>query len=286
MATAKMVSKDKSLNKAMRLYLKEISKIPLLTQEEEKELGYRTQKGDRDALQKLIESNLRFVIKIAKKYRASGLPFLDLINEGNCGLIEAANRFDPDRGVRFTSYAVWWIRQAILHYLSRASHAFRVSPKAANIAYRVAKVLNKNKSDQIDPPSREALALEVGVSLHELNTSLEANAPTFSLDRPFDEAGELTLSDVLEQMTIPSAEENVMATFLKDKLNLSLEGLTVMEERILRLRFGLDDDTPLTLREIGLMLNLSRERIRQIEAQALRKLRESLRESSLSSYLN
>jgi RNA polymerase primary sigma factor len=115
---------------------------------------------------------------------------------------------------------------------------------------------------------------------------LEANAPTFSLDRPFDEAGELTLSDVLEQMTIPSAEENVMATFLKDKLNLSLEGLTVMEEKILRLRFGLDDDTPLTLREIGLMLNLSRERIRQIEAQALRKLRESLRESSLSSYLN
>jgi len=270
----------------MRLYLKEISKIPLLTVEEERELGYRTQAGDKDALQKLIESNLRFVIKIAKKYRASGLPFLDLINEGNCGLIEAAHRFDPDRGVRFTSYAVWWIRQAILHYLSRASHVFRISPKAANIAYRVAKVLNKNKSDQIEPPSREALAQEVGVSLRELNSSLEANAPTFSLDRPFDEAGELSLGDVLEQMTIPSAEKDVMASLLKDKLNLSLEGLSVMEEKILRLRFGLDDDTPLTLREIGLMLNLSRERIRQIEAQALRKLRESLSQSSLSSYLN
>jgi RNA polymerase primary sigma factor len=286
MPTAKMTTKDRSLNKAMRLYLKEISKIPLLTAEEEKALGHRAKAGDKDALQKMIESNLRFVIKIAKKYRPSGLPFLDLINEGNCGLIEAANRFDPDRGVRFTSYAVWWIRQAILHYLSRASHAFRISPKAANIAYRVAKVLSKNKADEIDPLSREKLAEEVGVSLNELNSSLDANAPTFSLDRPFDDAGELTLNDVLAQMTIPSAEQDVMAMFLKDKLNLSLESLSVMEEKILRLRFGLDDDTPLTLREIGLKLNLSRERIRQIEVQALRKLRDSLSDSSLSSYIN
>jgi RNA polymerase primary sigma factor len=285
MPTAKMTTKDRSLNRAMRLYLKEISKIPLLTAEEEKELGHRAKAGDKDALQKMIESNLRFVIKIAKKYRPSGLPFLDLINEGNCGLIEAANRFDPERGVRFTSYAVWWIRQAILHYLSRASHAFRISPKAANIAYRVAKVLSKNKADEVDPLSREKLAEEVGVSLNELNSSLDANAPTFSLDRPFDEAGELTLSDVLAQMTIPSAEEDVMATFLKDKLNLSLESLSVIEEKILRMRFGLDDDTPLTLREIGLKLNLSRERIRQIEVQALRKLRESLNDSSLASYI-
>src|SRR6185295_13785604 len=243
--------KDRSTNKAMRLYLKEISKIPLLTVDEEKELGRRVKAGDKDAVQKLVESNLRFVITIAKKFRPSGLPFLDLINEGNCGLIEAANRFDPDRGVRFTSYAVWWIRQAILHYLSRASHAFRISPKAANIAYRVAKVLSKNKADAIDPPTGEKLAEEVGVSLNELNSSLDANAPSFSLDRPFDEAGELTLSDVLAQMTIPSAEQDVMASFLKDKLNLSLESLSVMEEKILRLRFGLDDDTPLTLREIG-----------------------------------
>ena len=286
MPTAKMTTKDRSLNKAMRLYLKEISKIPLLTAEEEKALGHRAKAGDKDALQKLIESNLRFVIKIAKKYRPSGLPFLDLINEGNCGLIEAANRFDPDRGVRFTSYAVWWIRQAILHYLSRASHAFRISPKAANIAYRVAKVLSKNKADEVDAPSREKLAEEVGVSLNELNSSLDANAPTFSLDRPFDDAGELTLNDVLAQMTIPSAEQDVMAMFLKDKLNLSLESLSVMEEKILRLRFGLDDDTPLTLREIGLKLNLSRERIRQIEVQALRKLRDSLSASSLASYIN
>ena len=139
----------------MRLYLKEISKIPLLTAEEEKELGRRVQKRDRDALQKLIESNLRFVIKIAKKYRKSGLPFLDLINEGNIGLMEAARRFDPDRGVRFTSYAVWWIRQAILHYLSQASQVFRVSPKTANILYRVATTLAKKQARKMKYLSRE-----------------------------------------------------------------------------------------------------------------------------------
>ena len=285
MPTAKNVT-DKSMNKAMRLYLKEISKIPLLSVEEEKALAYRAQAGDKDALQKLIESNLRFVIKIAKKYRPSGLPFLDLINEGNVGLIEAARRFDADRGVRFTSYAVWWIRQAILHYLSRASHVYRISPKTANIAYRVAKVLSKNKADQIDPPDRETLAREVGVSLNELNSSLSANAGTYSLDQPFDVDGDLTLSDALQQMTIPSAEEDVMKLLLKEQLGESLEVLTAMEEKILRFRFGLDDDTPLTLREVGLKLNLSRERIRQIEVQALRKLRESLRESSLAGYLN
>src|SRR3990170_5811517 len=147
MMKQRVVSKDKSINKAMRLYLREISRIPLLTPEEEKALGYLAKKGDKEALQKLIESNLRFVIKIAKKYRKSGLPFLDLINEGNIGLIEAAKRFDPERNVRFTSYAVWWIRQAILHYLSQASQVYRLAPKTANILYRVATTLSRKRSE-------------------------------------------------------------------------------------------------------------------------------------------
>jgi RNA polymerase primary sigma factor len=281
-----MISKDKSLNRAMRLYLKEISKIPLLTAEEEKALGYRVQAGDKEALQKLIESNLRFVIKIAKKYRKSGLPFLDLINEGNVGLIEAAKRFDPERKVRFTSYAVWWIRQAILHYLSQASQVYRLSPKTANILYRVATTLSKRRSEQNESLSREALALEVGVSLKELNASLEATAGTLSLDHPIDENGDLTLGDALEQSTIPSAETSSASIFLKEQIERSLGKLSPMEEKVLRLRFGLDDDNPLTLKQIGDKMSLSRERIRQIEAQALNKLRKSSSVSSLASYLN
>lgn len=281
-----MNSKDKNLNKAMRLYLKEISKIPLLTAEEEKALGYRAQAGDKDALQKMIESNLRFVIKIAKKYRKSGLPFLDLINEGNVGLIEAARRFDPERKVRFTSYAVWWIRQAILHYLSQASQVYRLSPKTANILYRVATTLSKRRSEQNENPSREVLAMEIGVSVKELNASLEATAGTLSLDHPIDENGDLTLGDALEQRTIPSAETSSATIFLKEQIERSLGKLSAMEEKVLRLRFGLDDDNPLTLKQIGDKMSLSRERIRQIEAQALNKLRKSSSVGSLHSYLN
>jgi RNA polymerase primary sigma factor len=278
---------DKSLNRAMRLYLKEISKIPLLTAEEEKELGRRVQQhGDREALQKLIESNLRFVIKIAKKYRKSGLPFLDLINEGNIGLMEAARRFDPERGVRFTSYAVWWIRQAILHYLSQASQVFRVSPKTANILYRVATTLARKKSQENETPSREDLAKEIGVTLNELNASLEAAAGTLSLDHPIDESGDLVLGDTLEQHRIQSADIQTVNQHLKDQIGESLGTLSNMEEKVLRLRFGLDNDDPMTLKEIGDRMHLSRERIRQIEAQALGKLRRSSGAPALESYLN
>jgi RNA polymerase primary sigma factor len=279
-------SKDKSLNRAMRLYLKEISKIPLLTADEEKELGRRVQNGDRAALQKLTESNLRFVIKIAKKYRKSGLPFLDLINEGNVGLMEAARRFDPERKVRFTSYAVWWIRQAILHYLSQASQVFRVSPKTANILYRVATTLARKRSQENETPTREALAVEIGVTLNELNASLEAAAGTLSLDHPIDEAGDLVLGDTLEQDIMPSAEDIAIQEHLKEQIADSLGSLSNMEERVLRLRFGLDSDDPMTLKEIGDRMNLSRERIRQIEAQALGKLRKSSSATSLATYLN
>jgi RNA polymerase primary sigma factor len=278
---------DKSLNRAMRLYLKEISKIPLLTAEEEKELGRRVQQhGDREALQKLIESNLRFVIKIAKKYRKSGLPFLDLINEGNIGLMEAARRFDPERGVRFTSYAVWWIRQAILHFLSQASQVFRVSPKTANILYRVATTLAKRKSEDNVTLSREDLAKEIGVTLNELNASLEAAAGTLSLDHPIDDSGDLVLGDTLEQHRIQSADIQTVNQHLKEQIGESLGTLSNMEERVLRLRFGLDTDDPMTLKEIGDRMHLSRERIRQIEAQALGKLRRSSVAPALASYLN
>lgn len=279
-------NKEKSYNKAMRLYLKEISRIPLLTPDEEKELARRAQRGDKQALQKLIESNLRFVIKIAKKYRKSGLPFMDLINEGNLGLIEAARRFDPERNVKFTSYGVWWIRQSILHYLSQASQVFRISPKTANILYRVATTLARKKSELNEVPSREELAQEIGVSLKELNSSLAATAGTLSLDYPIDDAGDLLLGDTLEQSTIPSAETTTISEHLKESVEKSLRLLSQMEEKVVRLRFGLDDDDPMTLKQIGDRMRLSRERIRQIEAQALNKLRKSSNVQSLATYLN
>lgn len=288
MRTTRTVSnnKEKSFNRAMRLYLKEISKIPLLQGEEEKELARRAQRGDRNALQKMIECNLRFVIKIAKKYRKSGLPFMDLINEGNLGLIEAARRFDPERNVKFTSYAVWWIRQSILHYLSQSTQAFRISPKTANILYRVATTLAKKKSELNEVPSREELAREIGVSLKELNSSLAATAGTLSLDHPIDDAGDLMLGDTLEQSSIPSAEDVTVTEHLKGSVEKSLGILNQMEEKVVRLRFGLDDDNPLTLKQIGDRMSLSRERIRQIEAQALNKLRKSSNVQSLATYLN
>jgi RNA polymerase primary sigma factor len=277
--------KDRSLNHAMRLYLKEISRIPLLTPEEEKILAVRAQEGDKDAFQKLVESNLRFVIKVAKRYTLSGLPLLDLINQGNVGLIEAARRFDPTRKVRFTSYAIWWIRQSILLYLSQAVHIFRVTPRAANILYRIKRFVRKNDLTK-ELPSREVLAKELGISIGEVNGALDAEGGVVSLDQPIEESGELRLGDALEQHTIPSPDTVVTSALLTEHLDRSLNGLTAIEQTIVRSRFGLDDDNPLTLAEIGKKLRLSRERIRQIEAKALIKLRQSLSNSSLAEYVN
>jgi len=271
-------------NQEMRLYLQEVAKIPLLTPEEEKELAIRAKAGDRDAIQMLIESNLRFVIKVAKKYRKSGLPLLELINEGNIGLIEAARRFDPDRNVRFTSYAVWWIRQRILFYIAQTGQLFRMTPKTATIRYRISMALNRRDGAENKMPSREELAREIGVRLNELNLTLEASPKTYSLDYPLYDDGELLLGDVLEQHGVPSPETVAASNEMKRQIDESLQSLTAIEQKILRLRFGLDDDTPLTLSMVGKRLNLSRERIRQIEAKALMKLRQS--STSLAYYLN
>jgi len=272
-------------SRELTLYLKEVSRFPLLTRQEETELGRRTLAGDREAQQRLIQSNLRFVIKIAKKYRVSGLPLLDLINEGNIGLIEAANRFDPDRNVRFTSYAIWWIRQAILHYLSRSGQPFRFPPKMANLLYRVSRLIAKKNlaGETID---RERLASELGVSVKDLETAMSAISGTMSLDQPVDEDGEHLLRDALEQKAVPSPEVTLIAKHIKERLHASLGLLSNTEQEIIRLRFGLDKDAPITLREIGEKLKLSRERVRQIETQTLNKLRASVTVSSLSAYLN
>lgn len=272
-------------NRELSLYLKEVAKFPLLTVGEEKELGRRALSGDREAVQRMIQSNLRFVIKVAKKYQVSGLPLLDLINEGNLGLIEAAQRFDPERNVRFTSYAVWWIRQSILHFLSQSGQPFRVPPKMANLLYRVSRLVTK-KNLGGEPLNRQEMAREVGVNMGELETALAAIAGTLSLDQPVDEDGERVLSDALEQHAIPSPEVSMVAKHVRERLRNAMNLLSKNEREVIRLRFGLDDDNTLTLREIGEKLSLSRERVRQLESQALNKLLACPGVHSLSAYLN
>lgn len=279
-------SNPKQTSKELRLYLKEISKIPLLTPEEEKKLGKAVQNGDTYALQKLVESNLRFVIKIAKKYRGLGLSFLDLINEGNLGLMEAARRFDPGRNVRFTSYAVWWIRQSILHALTNLGHPLRLPAKVTNILYRAGTTMNRKMAELKRKPTLPEIATELGITEEELSSAMELGGGAASLNQPLDDQGELVLEDLLPETSAVSTEDLIHANFLSSHLEQAMEGLEENEKKILSLRFGLEDGVTHTLKEIGDQMGLSRERIRQIEAKALQKLRHSRRARSLSGYLN
>jgi RNA polymerase primary sigma factor len=277
--------KQNSGNREMRLYLKEISKIPILTTSEEKAIGKRAQAGERQAVQILIQSNLRFVIAVAKRYQGCGLPIMDLINEGNLGLMEAAQRFDPTRNVKFTSYAVWWIRQAILHALCTLAHPLRLPPKVSLALYRIKNAVNKKTDELRRKPTRGEISMEVGIPEEELSSILELGAGGISLSQPIDDAGELLVGDQLEQTSVPTVEETMTLKCLGNDLNKMLNELSPSEENVLRLRFGLDDNTPRTLRDIGQRMGLSRERIRQVESKALQKLRGVDKAKSLATYL-
>jgi RNA polymerase primary sigma factor len=274
-----------SSNREMRLYLKEISKIPILSASEEKELGKRAQAGEQEAIQILVQSNLRFVIMVAKRYQGCGLPMMDLINEGNLGLITAAERFDPTRNVKFTSYAIWWIRQAITHALSNMVHPLRLPPKVSMALYRIKKTVNKKTDELKRNPTRLEICNELGMSENELSNILELGAGGVSLSQPVDDSGELLVGEQLEQTSQRPADETIALTFLGEHMNQALDELSPAEKNVLRLRFGLDDDTPRTLSDIGQRMGLSRERIRQVEAKALQKLRHVDQAKSLATYL-
>lgn len=255
-------------DRMMRQYLKEISAIPLLTQQEEQSLSRLAQKGDLAARQKLIECNLRFVIKIAKKYSKRPGQLLELINVGNLGLIEAANRFDPARNVRFTTYAIWWIRQAIFHHLAQLTYAFRVPPKMANLIYQVRRILKERP----EPPGAKELEKEMGISDRVLTDAMMIMAGSLSLEEPTTEEGDLKQQDRLEQTLLPSPEDYAIAGSLRRDLDRYLQHLPLIEQKVVRWRYGMNDHRPKTLREIGQKLNLSRERVRQIENGAIQKL--------------
>ncbi len=280
--------KSSSSSETLKKYLQEISKLPRITADEEKELGARIQQGggDRAALRTLVEANLRFVVSFAKRYRNCGLSFLDLINEGNIGLIEAAKRFNPAKNVKFITYAVWWVRQAIIHALSDQSGAFRLPQKQANLLYRIGKTISQLTLELERNPTPDEISQKLEIPVKEVVNLLQVADENVSLSTVIDEEHEFHLSDKLEQDVIPSADMALLRSSLKDHLNSCLGELDLKEQKVLRLRFGLDEGEPRTLKEIGEMMGLSRERIRQIEAQALDKLNRSQKCQQLQGYLN
>ncbi|MBP1619721.1 MAG: polymerase primary sigma factor [Acidobacteria bacterium] len=270
----------------LRRYLSEIGRFPQVTPDEEKDLGRRIQQGDAAALRRLVEANLRFVVAYAKRYRHSRVSLLDLINEGNIGLIQAAKKFDPERNVKFITYAVWWIRQAILHALSEHGASFRLPQKQANVLYRLERSRQALGRELERTPSEQELAEELDMEPEDVRVLLASNQNILSLNEPVDEDGEAEFGDLLQQYVVPDTDEEMLRRSFEETLRQALAALSEKEQQILSLRFGLEDDRPLTLREIGDALGISRERVRQIESQALTKLRRSSQARALAGYLN
>ncbi|HAR35633.1 MAG TPA: hypothetical protein DCR87_01760 [Acidobacteria bacterium] len=270
----------------IKLYLEEISKIPPITEEEEKQLGQKIKQGDPEAIKRLVEGNLRFVVSYVKKYQGMGLSLLDLINEGNLGLVEAAQRFDPDRNVKFISYAVWWIRQAIVHALSQASHSYNLPQKVSDKISRMNKERENLKKELGRDPSREELAERLKLTPEEVADLELIQERGFSLSDKISEDEDLEVEDRLSDELEPSVEYQLIKNSIEQQIREILNELDEREALVLKLRFGIDSDEPMTLQEIGDRLGLTRERIRQIEQRAMRKLARSQKLKQLRGYLN
>ncbi len=271
---------------SLNAYIREIAKFKPLPAEEEKELGRRIQAGDPEALKRLIECNLRFVVSYAKRYRGLGLSFLDLIHEGTLGLMEAAKRFDPERGVKFISYAVWWVRQAIFHALSEHARVFRLPQKLSGQVSKVEGVRNRLARELERPPTTEELAQKTELTTEQVENLLLAAGDDVSLSAAVGEDGNMELGDTLEQESIPSVELEMIRSSFEQRIQAMVSDLEEKEREVIRMRFGLDGEEPRTLQEIGEALGLSRERIRQIESKAKEKLRRSREAQGLRGYLN
>lgn len=268
----------KEEEETLRAYLNSIKNISLLTPEEEKELGRRIQKGDKEALEKLVKSNLRFVVSVARKYRSFGVSLLDLINEGNLGLIQAAKKFDPERGIRFISYAVWWIKQAIIKTLSEQGTLIKIPikmrAKQSKIAAAKAKYLQKHKIF----PGRKEIEKLTGLSEAELRSSEQARLKIESLNAPVGEEKSVEAIDLLK-VEEETAENKVILDSLIKHLKEVIESfLNEREKDIIIMRYGLDGKGKRTLQEIGKKYNISKERVRQIENEIKKKLKEKLAE--------
>jgi RNA polymerase primary sigma factor len=261
---------------SLNAYIREISKFQPLSGDEEKVLARRIQQGDPEALKRLIEANLRFVVSYSKRYRGLGLAFLDIIHEGTLGLIEAAKRFDPDRNVKFISYAVWWVRQSIFHALSEHTRVFRLPQKLSGQVSKVDNMRERLKSELERDPTTEELAQRTSMTEEQVKNLLLVAGGDLSLSTAVGEDGKLELGDVLQQENVPSIEMQLMKSSFEDRVHKLVAGLDQKEQDVIRMRFGLDDEDPKTLQEIGEILGLSRERVRQIESKAKEKLRRNV----------
>jgi RNA polymerase primary sigma factor len=280
-----MQSFDHLDSRSLRKYLEEISRFPLFDEAEEKALGERIQKGDQEALRRMIESNLRFVVSYVKRYQGMGLGLLDLIHEGNLGLIEAARRFDPKRNVKFISYAVWWIRQAVIHALTQSQRIAHVPQKLSDQILAMKRKAAALKSELGHEPTREEIAAHMGLTVQDIEDLEMLVEKDVSLSDSFND-DDMKMEEKLSDELTPSVEYQIIKSSIETQLRDLLGDLEEKEALVLKWRFGLDDDQPLTLQEIGDRLHLTRERIRQIEQKAMRKLGRSRRLQQLRGYLN
>ena len=272
----------------LQLYMQQMGKHPMLSPEEERELAIKAKQGDKEALKKLVEGNLRFVVSIAKNFMGWGVPLTDLIAAGNLGLIEAAKRFDPDKNVKFISYAVWWIRQAIMQTIFQQTGALRIPVKESLFIAKVKETYEKLKEEFAREPTEEEIAKRLNTSVKKVKNALSIVRLPISLDMPLGEGGEedFTLLDVLSKKGTEDIEKNMIEETVHKELESMLNVLDDREKEIIKMRYGLDDQEPKTLEEVGEILGISRERVRQLEQRALKKLKAVALKKHLKDFLS
>lgn len=269
----------------VRMYLKEIGKVSLLTADEERELAIRMEQGDEEAKKKLCESNLRLVVSIAKRYLNRGLSFLDLIQEGNLGLIKAVDKFDYTKGYKFSTYATWWIRQAITRSIADQARTIRIPVHMVETINKLIRISRQLLQEYGREPTSEEIAKEMGITVEKVREIKKISQDPVSLETPIGEEEDSHLGDFIPDDDVPAPVDAAAYSMLKEQLMEVLDTLSDREKKVLMLRFGLEDGRPRTLEEVGKEFNVTRERIRQIEAKALRKLRHPSRSKKLKDYL-
>ena len=275
-----------AIDDPVRMYLKEIGKVPLLTADQEIDLARRLEEGDESAKQQLAEANLRLVVSIAKRYVGRGMLFLDLIQEGNLGLIKAVEKFDYRKGFKFSTYATWWIRQAITRAIADQARTIRIPVHMVETINKLIRISRQLLQGYGREPTPEEIAKEMGISESKVREIIKIAQEPVSLETPIGEEEDSHLGDFIPDDDAPAPAEAASFALMKEQLTEVLDTLTPREEKVLRLRFGLDDGRQRTLEEVGKEFNVTRERIRQIEAKALRKLRHPSRSKKLRDYLD